>query len=350
MQVFVVAALLVDLERDLELCAGRTVDTIFFGGGTPSLFAPESFARLLAGIGQRIGVAARCEITLEANPGTIERGRFHGYRDAGITRVSLGAQSFAAGQLKVLGRIHTPGDTRLAVAELDEAGYRNYNLDLMYSLPGQSAGEAHADLAEAIALGAPHVSYYHLTLEPGTAFHRRPPPLPDEDTTAAVEAQAEAVFAAAGHVRYEISAWARPGHECRHNLNYWRYGDYLGIGAGAHGKLTLPGANRILRTVKPRQPAGYLNAVATGSGVLGERNDVEPGARPFEFMLNATRLAAGFDAALFESRTGVPLGDIAPTLDRLSARGLLSVCAESIQTTPLGWRFLNDVQAAFLDS
>ncbi len=344
-----VDALLDDLSADLHLCAGRVVETVFFGGGTPSLFSPEAYVRLLGGIRARMDVAPDAEVTLEANPGTIEHGRFQGYRAAGINRVSLGAQSFAAVQLKELGRIHAPDDTRRAVAELRDAGLANYNLDLMYALPRQTLEQAAADLAEAIALGAAHLSYYHLTLEPGTAFHRRPPVLPDEDITAGIESQAERAMLAAGFERYEISAWARPGHQCRHNLNYWRFGDYLGIGAGAHGKLTLAAEGRIVRTVKPRQPAAYQKAVGAKRPV-GERTDVAPGARAFEFMLNATRLAAGFTPALFESRTGLSYARIEPTLEGLRARGLLVACAESVQTTPLGWRFLNDVQAAFLDS
>ena len=225
----------------------------------------------------------------------------------------------------------------------------NYNLDLMYSLPQQGLAQARSDLAEAIALDPTHLSYYHLTLEPGTAFHRRPPVLPDEEVTAGIESDADDALHGAGFERYEISAWARPGHQCRHNLNYWRYGDYLGIGAGAHGKLTLARDGRIVRTVKPRQPAAFHKALAAGTPA-GERADVAPRARPFEFMLNATRLAAGFAPDLFESRTGIAYARIEPTLEQLCGRGLLEVCAESIQTTPLGWRFLNDVQAAFLDS
>ena len=341
--------LLKDLRGDLDLAGGRVVETVFFGGGTPSLFTPESYARLLAGIRALIDVSADAEVTLEANPGTIERGRFEGYRTAGINRVSLGAQSFAAAQLTALGRIHTPDDTRRAVSELRQARLANYNLDLMYSLPQQGLAQARSDLAEAIALDPTHLSYYHLTLEPGTAFHRRPPVLPDEEVTAGIESDADDALHGAGFERYEISAWARPGHQCRHNLNYWRYGDYLGIGAGAHGKLTLARDGRIVRTVKPRQPAAFHKAVAAGAPA-GERADVAPRARPFEFMLNATRLAAGFAPDLFESRTGIAYARIEPTLERLSARGLLEVCAESIQTTPLGWRVLNDVQAAFLDS
>ena len=282
-------------------------------------------------------------------PAPSSAGALRGYRAAGINRVSLGAQSFVATQLKELGRIHSPDDTRRAVAELREAGFANYNLDLMYSLPRQTQAQAHEDLSEAIALGAPHLSYYHLTLEPGTAFHRRPPVLPDEDVTAGIESQADGTLRAAGFERYEISAWARPGHQCRHNLNYWGFGDYLGIGAGAHGKLTLPAEGRIVRTVKPRQPAGFQKAAASGTPV-GERSDVPPRARPFEFMLNATRLAAGFGPQLFESRTGLPYARIEPTIEELRARGLLTLRAQSIHTTPLGWRFLNDVQAAFLDS
>jgi oxygen-independent coproporphyrinogen-3 oxidase len=342
-------ALLTDLRGDLSLTSGRPVATIFFGGGTPSLFAPESFARLLREIGALLAVSPLAEITLEANPGTIERGRFEGYREAGINRVSLGAQSFGAEQLKRLGRIHDPHDTWRAVEELKQAKLANYNLDLMYALPQQTRALASVDLDEALKLGAPHLSYYHLTLEPGTAFHRAPPDLPDEDQADAIEADACARLGAEGYERYEISAWARPGHACQHNLNYWNYGDYLGIGAGAHGKLTLPAGDSILRTVKPGNPAGYLKA-AHAPGPKGERTPVPPAQRPFEFMLNTTRLAAGFTQAQFESRTGLAYTRIARTVERLAFRGLLEERGGSVRATALGWRFLTDVQAAFLNS
>jgi putative oxygen-independent coproporphyrinogen III oxidase len=343
-------ALVADLDRDLELCRGRPIETVFFGGGTPSLFQADSFARFLRAVGERTELAVDAEITLEANPGTIEHGDFAAYRAAGINRVSLGAQSFAPAQLAALGRIHAADDTVAAVGELDCAGLANFNLDLMYALPGQSEELAAADLATAVGLHPPHLSYYHLTLEPGTAFHHHPPVLPDEERVLSMEADATRELSRHGYVRYEVSAWSRPGAECRHNLNYWRFGDYLGIGAGAHGKLTLAASGRIVRTVKPRHPASFLSAVLADGSEVGTRAEVVPGERPFEYMLNALRLAAGVPLADFPARTGLAIGRIRPTLDRLLARGLLEESGGTVRASALGWRFLNDVQAAFLDS
>lgn len=345
-----IEALVADLDRDLELCRGRPIETVFFGGGTPSLFQAESFARFLRAVGERAQLAADAEVTLEANPGTIEHGDFAAYRAAGINRVSLGAQTFAPAQLAALGRIHAADDTLTAVGELDRAGVANFNLDLMYALPGQSEELAATDLATAIGLAPPHLSYYHLTLEPGTAFHHRPPVLPDEERVLSIEALATRELGRHGYVRYEVSAWSRPGAECRHNLNYWRYGDYLGIGAGAHGKLTLAASGRIVRTVKPRHPASYLSAVIGVDTHAGTRTDVAPDERPFEYMLNALRLAAGVPLADFPARTGLGIPRIRPALDRLRARGLLEESDGTVRASALGWRFLNDVQAAFLDS
>jgi oxygen-independent coproporphyrinogen-3 oxidase len=351
-----VAALLADLDADLPLAAGRVVQTIFLGGGTPSLFHPESYARLFAGLRERLELAPDVEITLEANPGTIEHGRFAGYREAGVNRVSLGAQSFGARQLALLGRIHAAEDTARAVGELAAAGLANFNLDLMYALPEQSLAGAVDDLDRALALGPPHLSHYQLTLEPGTVYyHATPAGLPDEDLAAEMQEATRARLVGAGYAQYEVSAWARPGHECRHNLNYWRYGDYLGIGAGAHGKLTHAG--EIVRTVKPKQPREYLDAAARG-GAVGTREPVPGRERPFEFMLNALRLVAGFRLADFEARTGLDAAAIAPALARLVDRGLLEPLDEPGATgsdapaghrpTELGLRFLNDLQAAFL--
>lgn len=343
-----VAALLQDLERDLPLAAGRRVETVFFGGGTPSLFDPADIAALLQGVRERLPLASGAEITLEANPGTVERGDFSGYREAGITRVSLGAQSFAAEQLRLLGRIHAAADTGAAVADLGRAGLANFNLDLMYALPAQTLALAIADLATAIGLSPPHLSYYHLTLEPGTTFYRKPPLLPDEDLALAIEATATERLTAADYRRYEVSAWALPGAECRHNVNYWCFGDYLGLGAGAHGKLTVPDEDRIVRTLKPRNPATYV--VTRDDPVQGLRSDVDRHDRPFEFMLNALRLSDGFRQADFVARTGLPLASIRPVVDDLLGRGLLEEDGGRLRASPLGWRFLNDVQAAFLVS
>ena len=342
-----VAALLADLEQDLPRVAGRGVASVFLGGGTPSLFTPESIAALLAGISARVALAADAEITLEANPGTIEHGRFSAYREGGVNRVSLGAQSFGAAQLRALGRIHGPDDTARAVAELGTAQIANFNLDLMYALPEQLLAGALNDVAAAVALDPPHLSHYQLTLEPGTVFHQRPPPLPDEDCVQEIEAATQARLAAAGYERYEISAWALPGSACRHNLNYWHFGDYLGIGAGAHGKLTDAAAGVIVRTVKTRQPREYLER-ASRRLALGTAEHVPPAALPFEFMLNALRLPAGFAGTEFEARTGLSIAKIEPLLAQAEGRGLLETRAGGWRPTREGLRFLNDLQALFL--
>jgi putative oxygen-independent coproporphyrinogen III oxidase len=344
-----VAALLADLEADLPLIGRRRVSTVFLGGGTPSLFAPERIAALLAGVRARLALEPDAEVTLEANPGTIGHGRFAGYRAAGINRVSLGAQSFSAAQLATLGRIHSPDDTLRAVAELADAPIGNFNLDLMYALPRQSPAESLADIEAAVALDPPHLSHYQLTLEPGTVFHARPPALPDEDQVQQIEATTQARLASAGYQRYEISAWARPGAECRHNLNYWRYGDYLGIGAGAHGKLTRASRGEILRTVKTKQPREYLERVERALP-LGTLEPVPEEQRPFEFMLNALRLPAGFEIADFESRTGLGIAAVEGVLEAASKRGLIAADASRWRPTALGLRFLNDLQAMFLPS
>jgi len=349
-------ALVRDFERDLELCGDRPIETVFFGGGTPSLFSPEDFAWLLEALAARHPLIAAAEITLEANPGTIERGRFQGYAQAGITRVSLGAQSFAPQALARLGRIHAPEDTLRAVEELHAAGLTNFNLDLMYALPEQSLEEALADVRTACALKPAHLSHYQLTLEPGTVFYTRPPPLPDEDLAWRMQLETQALLAAQGFEQYEVSAYARAGQRCRHNLNYWRFGDYLGIGAGAHGKLSAGSPGHIVRTTKPRMPGDFQRQVESAASPVGARDRVEPGALAFEFMLNALRLNEGFTRADFESRTGLALAAVRPTLERASERGLLE-CGPSNETgeprahwrpSDLGRRFLNDLQAEFL--
>jgi oxygen-independent coproporphyrinogen-3 oxidase len=344
-----VDALLDDLDHDLTtLMPGdaRPVGTVFLGGGTPSLFRPESLGRLFAGLRARLAIPADAEITMEANPGTVEHGRFAGYRDAGVTRVSLGAQSFGARQLEALGRIHAADDTVRAVEELRAASLDEFNLDLMYALPAQDAAGAEHDLERALALSPTHLSHYQLTLEPGTVYYHRPPALPDEEQADAMQAAAARRLAASGFRQYEISAWARPGHECRHNLNYWTYGDYLGIGAGAHGKLTVGG--RIVRTTKHRQPKEYL----AGRGARGCVETIPPEERPFEYMLNALRLVGGFAAGDYVRRTGLAFAGVEPVLARLAARGLVESSGAGDEArwrpTELGRRFLNDLQAAFL--
>jgi len=337
-------ALIRDFDIEAQRLEGRRIDTVFFGGGTPSLFQPEEFARLLAALRQRISFAQDVEITLEANPGTIERGRFSGYADAGINRVSLGAQSFDADALKVLGRIHTADDTHRAVEELRAARLGNFNLDLMFALPGQTPEQARSDVSTACALGPAHISYYQLTLEPGTVFHSRPPVLPDEDLAWQIQTAGQKLLAEHGYRQYEVSAYARDGARFRHNLNYWLFGDYVGVGAGAHGKISFELPQRILRTTKPKQPREYSSA----HGAIGESAYIAAADIPFEFMLNALRLNEGFQQACYQERTGLALDSVAETIARAQARGLMEQNAGGWQATELGRRFLNDLQASFL--
>ena len=343
-----------DFDTELPLIEGRGLESVFFGGGTPSLFRPDELARLLEALKRRIRLAEGAEITLEANPGTIERGRFAGYREAGINRVSLGAQSFAAPSLERLGRIHRPEDTFRAVEELRTAGIDNFNLDLMYALPEQTLAEALHDVRTACELEPTHISHYQLTLEPGTVFHARPPPLPDEDAVFMMQTECQRVLGAYGFEQYEVSAYARAGARCTHNLNYWLFGDYVGVGAGAHGKLTMAVPDHILRTEKPRSPRDYQEraktpTVSEGYASLGERRRVKPSELPFEFMLNALRLDEGFAMPDFERRTGLSSSVLEPALGKAAARGLLVSTARGWRTTELGRRFLNDVQAGFLE-
>ena len=338
-----VAALLADLGGDLDLAAGREVASIFLGGGTPSLFSVGAIASLIEGIAARIALRPDAEITMEANPGTIEHGRFAGYAKAGVNRVSLGAQTFDAAALAVLGRIHGPGEIGAAVAELAAAGIDNFNLDLMYALPHQTREAALADIEAALALRPAHLSRYQLTLEPGTVFHNRPPPLPDDDLAFSMQQDGDARLASAGFTQYEVSAYAKPGRQCRHNLNYWRFGDYVGIGAGAHGKATAGGA--VIRTEKPRSPRAYL----AGGGRLGAIRRAVPAAElPFEFMLNALRLAEGFSLSDFERTTGLSAATVLPRLGDFAKRGLVEAGAGRYRASELGFRFLNDLLAGFL--
>ncbi|MEQ1579100.1 MAG: radical SAM family heme chaperone HemW [Steroidobacteraceae bacterium] len=346
-----VAALLGDLEHDLEFVGERELQSIFIGGGTPSLFSPAIFTRLLKAIAARLPCAHDMEVTLEANPGTIEHGRFAGYRDAGITRVSLGVQSFDAGHLKRLGRIHSPGDVFRAVGELKQAGLHNFNLDLMYALPEQTLAQAELDVVTAIDLQPSHLSHYQLTLEPGTVFHHRPPGgLPDPDAAWEMQQACQGLIAENGFTQYEVSAYASHEHRCRHNLNYWQFGDYIGIGAGAHGKLTDVAGGRVLRTTRHKQPRTYLEA-DTAAGRLLESRQVHDADLPFEFMLNALRLREGFDVTDFEATTGLPGKVIERPLDRAKAQGLIEANPSGRwRPSDLGWRFLNDLQALFLEA
>ena len=335
-----VTALLADLDAELADGEARPLQSVFIGGGTPSLFSGAAIARLLDGVRSRLPLLADAEITLEANPGAVDEAHFARYREAGVNRLSIGVQSLREAQLRALGRIHTPGEVSRAVAAARAAGFDNFNLDLMHGLPGDAAGDALADLEAALAFGPTHLSWYQLTIEEGTAFARRPPALPDEDLTAAAVDSGMARLAAAGFERYEISAYGQPGRESRHNLNYWTFGDYLGIGAGAHGKLSR--ASGLLRTTKRRHPLAYMKAPAE------TRRAVPPADLVTEFAINALRLVAGFSAATFSARTGLPWSALEPALAAGLARGWLVEQADGVRPSPLGLRFLNDLQLLFL--
>lgn len=339
------AALASDVLGQAAAVGDREIVSIFMGGGTPSLFSPAGIGRLLERISETLRFAPGMETTLEANPGTIERGRFEDYRAAGINRVSLGAQSFDAAQLRQLGRIHGPDEIRRSADELHAAGLDNFNLDLMFALPGQTLAEALSDLESALALAPAHLSHYQLTLEPGTVFAGRPPTLPDDDVAWSMQQHCMERLAASGFEQYEVSAHARAGRRCRHNLNYWRFGDYLGAGAGAHGKLTDPASGRITRSRRPREPRRYL--ASAGDPPVSERLDSRD--LPFEFALNAFRLNEGFTLELFEQRTGVRRERLHALLDGLARKGLVeSPEGERWSASELGRRFLNDVIEAFL--
>jgi putative oxygen-independent coproporphyrinogen III oxidase len=338
-------ALVRDLEQAVPSVWGREVSSIFFGGGTPSLFSPEGVDRLLIQCRTLLKVSPLAEITLEANPGTFEAVRFRGYRDAGINRLSLGIQSFNPEHLKALGRIHDEREAR-AAAEQAMALFERVNLDLMYALPEQSLVQARKDLETAIALGPGHVSAYHLTLEPNTPFAAAPPPLPDDDLAADMQTLVEDTLGAAGYGHYETSAFARPGQQCRHNLNYWTFGDYLGIGAGAHGKLSFH--ERIERQVRVKHPQAYMAAVESTDGGIAEIRQLDRGDRAFEFMMNALRLNAGFDLALFTARTGLAASALSIGLEAALCRGLIERDLHHVRPTARGRRFLNDLLQLFL--
>jgi oxygen-independent coproporphyrinogen-3 oxidase len=341
-----VDALIADLEAALPFVWGRRVHTIFLGGGTPSLFDPAEIGRLLAAVRARLPLEPGCEITLEANPGTFERERFHGYADAGVTRLSIGVQSFDDARLHALGRVHDAAQARAAIEEA-KAAFATFNVDLMYALPGQTPAECAADVEAALAFAPPHLSIYHLTIEPNTLFAHAPPPLPDDDTAAAMLDRIVGATAAAGLDRYEVSAFARAGHRSRHNVNYWEFGDYLGIGAGAHGKISF--AHRIVRQVRLRDPAAYLEGAERGAAVASEV-EVARADLAFEFMLNALRLKDGFALARFAERTGLPLSAIERPLAEAERRGLVERDLHSVRPTPLGFDFLSDLQQLFLPS
>ncbi len=343
-----VEALLADLDRDLPLVWGRPVTSVFFGGGTPSLFDATHIGAILDGCAARLKFAPGLEVTLETNPGTVEHDRFDAYLRAGVNRLSFGVQSFDDGCLERLGRIHDSAQAARAVKLAQDAGFSNINLDLMYALPQQTLTMALSDLERAFTLQPAHLSHYQLTLEPNTIFAAKPPPgIPGEDAAWDMQDACQAALAAHGYAQYEVSAYAQTGRQCAHNLNYWRFGDYLGIGAGAHGKITLPVEEKILRRWKVKHPAAYLANAASDARIGGD-DAIEPEHRPFEFMLNALRLNEGFDLGLFEARTGLPFAALEPTLSRLQTRGLLARNARHVAPTELGRRFLNDAMTAFL--
>lgn len=337
-------ALMADLESALPLVWGRSVHSVFLGGGTPSLFEPASIDRLLSGLRARLRMAPQCEVTMEANPGTFEKERFRAFRDAGVTRLSVGVQSFDDGHLQRIGRVH---DRAQAMAALDEAArsFETWNLDLMYALPGQTLQGLQDELAQALSFSPPHLSIYHLTVEPNTYFAKYPPALPDDDLAYAMLDAITERTAQAGLQRYEVSAYARNGHHCRHNLNYWQFGDYLGIGAGAHGKLSFP--HRVLRQVRTREPRLYMERALAGQAVSQE-HEVALADLPFEFMLNALRLRQGFALAEFCERTGMAVTAIATALDEAEQRGWIARDLQRVWPTERGFDFLSDLQALFL--
>lgn len=339
-----VDALLADLDLDLPHVHGRELKSIFFGGGTPSLFSAAALGRLLAGVEQRIRFAADIEITLEANPGTFEQEKFSAYRGLGINRLSIGIQSFQEQKLKALGRIHNGNEAIRAADMARAAGFDNFNLDLMHGLPDQSQDEALGDLRQAIALAPTHLSWYQLTLEPNTVFWNQPPLLPEDDILWDIQEAGQQLLADSGYAQYEVSAYAQSGKAARHNLNYWSFGDFIGIGAGAHGKLSHPDG-RIERTWKTRLPKDYLNPAKpfqAGSKVLAADE------LPFEFLMNALRLTNGVDAALFRERTGLSLDSLASGREQAQKRGLLQADPERLVATPQGQLFLNDLLQYFL--
>lgn len=341
-----VAALLRDVELELPLIWGRPIESIFIGGGTPSLFSPAAIDHLLSGLRARLDLRFCREITLEVNPGTEMAAQLADYRAIGITRVSIGVQSFNAAHLKRLGRIHDPGAAIRAIESAHTAGFDSFNIDLMHGLPAQTPAEAKADIAQAIALAPPHLSWYQLTLEPNTPFAAFPPVLPDDDTLEVITAQGQAALQEAGYAHYEVSAYAKTGHQSVHNRNYWEFGDYLGIGAGAHGKITLASENAIERRARTRHPTAFLEQA--GQATVLEITRVAPDELAFEFMLNALRLTDGFAVPLFTERTGLPLKIISDTLRILEHDGLIDWSISRIRPTARGLRYLNEVLLRFM--
>jgi len=337
-------ALRLDLEQSLPLIWGRKIHTVFIGGGTPSLMSAAGLDRLMSDLRTLLPLELDAEITMEANPGTFEAERFKSYRESGINRLSIGIQSFNPAHLKALGRIHD-GDEALRAVEIAKNTFDNFNLDLMYALPSQTLDEARRDLETALLFAPPHLSLYHLTMEPNTVFAKYPPALPDDDLSADMQDMIAQTMGAAGYQHYEVSAYAKPGRRARHNLNYWQFGDYLGIGAGAHSKLSFP--HRVLRQARFKQPASFIEAAKRGNPVQ-EEHEIGRADMGFEFMLNALRLTGGFDPNLFGERTGMNIGAITKALNEAEAKGLIYRDHKLIKPTELGQRFLNDLQEMFL--
>jgi putative oxygen-independent coproporphyrinogen III oxidase len=337
-------ALRLDLEQSLPLVWGRKIYTVFIGGGTPSLMSAKGLDRLLSDVRTLLPLDLSAEITMEANPGTFEAEKFRSYRESGVNRLSIGIQSFNGAHLKALGRIHDENEARRAI-EIAQANFDNFNLDLMYALPSQTLDEARRDLETALSFAPPHLSLYHLTMEPNTVFAKYPPALPDDDASADMQDMIASMMAGAGYEHYEVSAYAKPGHRAQHNLNYWEFGDYLGIGAGAHSKLSFP--HRVLRQARFKQPASFMEAARRGNPVQEER-EIGRADMGFEFMLNTLRLTGGFDPNLFGERTGMSINAIDAALNQAEAKGLLYRDHKLIRPTELGQRFLNDLQQMFL--
>jgi putative oxygen-independent coproporphyrinogen III oxidase len=342
-----VDALLQDLEQDLPLIWGRRIESIFIGGGTPSLFSGEAINRLFSGLRALLNFAPAIEITMESNPGSADVKNYRNYFEAGVNRLSIGIQSFDDKQLATLGRVHNRNQALGAVELAREAGFQNINLDLMYGLPGQTCAEAVEDLRQAISLSVQHISHYQLTIEPNTLFHHKPPAaMPDDDLTWEQQIECQSLLSQQGYQQYEISAYCRDQQRSEHNLNYWQFGDYIGIGAGAHGKITLGGENRVIRRVRKRQPNAYLSH--SGAARISSETELEQQDLIFEFMLNALRLSEGFESSLFYSNTGIPLNHLQPALEQATGKGLISLTGPRIAPTELGFRYLNDLQAMFL--
>ena len=337
-------ALMADLEAAVPLVWGRTVHSIFIGGGTPSLFSPQAIDQLLSGVRARLRLESDCEITLEANPGTFEKDRFRAFRNAGVTRLSIGVQSFNDAHLKTLGRVHNGAQAIAAVEEAAQA-FDTFNLDIMYALPGQTLSNMEQDMQTAIALQPPHISIYHLTIEPNTYFSKFPPAIPEDDIAYEMLDRITEMTTASGMARYEISAYAKPGHGCFHNTNYWQFGDYLGIGAGAHSKLSFP--HRVVRQVRWREPKLYMDNALAGNA-LSQDEDVKRADLPFEYMLNALRLRDGFLLQDFVARTGLPLTSIEPGLQQAEQKGLITRDMVRVRPTERGFDFLSDLQGLFL--